>query len=345
VLDAASALYNRGGPRRTDPLAHSTLLDGGYIYCAVCGRKMTRYWQKKDGRPYYQCHSNASVPHTTQLAHMIIAVKVDMIVVATLARALTDPEELLLIADAAETERGKAEADLAMAATRDAATVKRLETLTTEQDNVMTALTAVVRVPGMDAEVSRLRARLAALDTERQDLLTLREDAYAQHATARATILRSLFTTRDLLFTLDGRLEEIAGTEQLSIGPRMPIWQAAAFLRADEDNLGVPVREGEPYYYQIDGGSFVADREADTVLTADVVFARLKQLPRDRVRALLRRHSVQVRVKPSRPRSEFVKYGPTPAEERVELVLYQSLVLRPTAVGRFGENVSRRTST
>lgn len=344
VLDAAAALHNRGGPRRTDAAAHSTLLDGGYIFCAVCGRKLTRFWQKRDGHPYYQCHPTAGVPHHEHGRQTIVAAKVDNMVLATLARALTDPEELLLLADAAATARQRAEADLALAQAQDAATAARLADLTTEQEHVLTALTALAQVPGMDSEVARLRVRSAALDAERHDLLTIREEVYVHDTTARATILRSLFTTRDLMFTPTGGLEEI-GDGYLSIGYRMTTAQAAVYLDKPEgSDLGVPIQAGAPFTYETDDGTRVADVMADTVLTADVLYARLRQLPRERLRELLRAHDVKVRVKPPRPRTEWAEYGPTPATERVEIILHDSLVLRPSQIGRDGDNLSRRTS-
>src|SRR5262249_24217086 len=125
---------------------------------------MARFWQTRDGIPCYRCHVDNSHPHHTHLTHSF--------------------------ADASEDERRRAEADLELANAQDAATVRRLETLAAEQDNVVTALTALSQVPGMDSEVTRLRARLTALDAERQDLLTLRGDAYARHVAARETILR-----------------------------------------------------------------------------------------------------------------------------------------------------------
>jgi len=340
VLATAAALHNRAGPRRTDPLAHSTLLDGGYIYCAECGAKMTRFWWKRTARPYYQCNKGAGTPHHEHLRQSIAAHKVEDVLLKTLAQVLTDPEGLLLIADAAETERLRAEADLAVAEARDAATTQRLDALHLEQGNIVTALTALAQVPHMEAEVARLRSRLTALDGEEQDLLTLRSDATRATQVVRAAILRSLFTTRDLLFTPDGGLEEIAGTARTTIGPRMTNTQAAAFLAVPEgSDLGLPVQAGEPFSYQTDTGEWVRDVMAHTVLTADVVYARLTARSRDRLRTVLRSHGVKVLVKPPRPRTEWATQGMTSTAERAVIVLHNSLVLRPAQVGSDGKNV------
>jgi hypothetical protein len=156
----------------------------------------------------------------------------------------------------------------------------------------------------------------------------------------RAAILRSLFTTRDLLFTPDGGPEEIAGTARTTIDPRMTNTQAAAFLAVPEgSDLGLPVQAGEPFSYQTDTGEWVRDVMAHTVLTADVVYARLTALSRDRLRTVLRSHGVKVLVKPPRPRTEWATPGMTSTAERAVIVLHNSLVLRPAQVGSDGKNV------
>lgn len=145
---------------------------------------------------------------------------------------------------------------------------------------------------------------------------------------ARAAIIRSLFSARDLFFRPDGGLEEV-GDAYLSIGSRMTTRQAAAFLGLPTaDALTLPVRTGHPFLYQTTEG-WERETEADTVLTSDVLYACLRQLPRDQLRAVLRTHRVTVRVTPPRPRSEWAQRGPTRVEERVEVVLHGSLVLRP----------------
>jgi hypothetical protein len=301
---------------------------------------MTRFWWKKTARPYYQCNKGASTPRHEHLRQSIAAHKVEDRLLRTLAQVLTDPEALLLIADAAETERLRAEADLAVAEARDAAAAQRLDALYLEQGNIVTALTALAQVPNMEPEVARLRARLKVLDSEEQDLLTLRSEATHATREVRTAILRSLFTTRDLLFTPDGGLEETTGSERLTVGPRMTTTQAAAFLDEPEgSNLGMPVQAGEPYSYQTDSGELVSDVMADTVLTADVLYARLTALSREHLRTVLRTHGVKVLVKAPQSRAEWLAHGTTPATDRMEIVLHNSLVLRPAQVGSDGENV------
>jgi hypothetical protein len=78
---------------------------------------------------------------------------------------------------------------------------------------------------------------------------------------------------------------------------------------------------------------------AHTVLTADVVYARLTALSRDRLRTVLRSHGVKVLVKPPRPRTEWATQGMTSTAERAVIVLHNSLVLRPAQVGSDGKNV------
>src|SRR5262245_20087451 len=83
------------------------------------------------------------------------------------------------------------------------------------------------------------------------------------------------------------------GAERLSIGSRMTT-QAATFLALPEgSDLGIPVRAGTPFEYQVADGAWVADIEADTARTGDVAHARPKTSPRDRLRAALRAHRVK----------------------------------------------------
>ncbi|HEX9038325.1 MAG TPA: recombinase family protein [Ktedonobacterales bacterium] len=330
ILRAAAALHNRGGPRRADPAARATLLDGGYVFCAACGNKMTRFWQRRDKHPYYQCNKVAGVPYHEHPRQAIAAATVDTLVLQTLAHALTDPEHLMQIADAAEQERRAAEADLELAEAQDAATTTRLTALAAEQEHVETAIAALASVTGVGAEITRLRTRLTALTAEQQELLSVRHEVAITHAAARAVIVRSLFTTRDLLFRPDGGMEEV-GDAYLSIGSRMTTRHAAAFLGLPStDALTLPVRTGHPFLYQTTEG-WEREREADTVLTADVLYACLRNLSRDHLRAILRTHQVTVRVTPPRPRVLWAERGPTRAEDRVEVVLHGSLVLRPAS--------------
>jgi len=178
-LKAAAALHNRGGPRRTDAEATSTLLDDGYVFCAECGLKMTRYWHIRSKRPYYQCNKAAGVPRHPHRPHHIPAPAVDALALRLLARVLTDPEKILELADAAESQLAAAETDAALAEANLAAHRKRLAEIRQQQDELLVAQDALSKVRGMEKSVADIRAQLARLDQERQEAEAARAAAPA----------------------------------------------------------------------------------------------------------------------------------------------------------------------
>ncbi len=343
VLDAAAALHHRGGVRRTDWLAHSTLLDGGFVCCAECGGRMVRFWAAKDGKPYYQCNKTADVPNHPHRRHGILAETAERVLFETLAHALTDPDEMLLIADAAEHRNREAADRAAVAQAQGAATVQRLAEIAAAQDNVLTALTALTHVSGMEAELTRLRARLAALDKEHEEALAHRHDPQPliDHAADRATLLHDLFAMRDLIFLPEGGVAE-TGDEHLGIGRWMAVPQAAAFLDVPADSeLGLEIRRGQPFTYETTEG-WVADVEADTVATADVLRLRLQQLPRERLRAVLRALGLRVLVERPQPREQWLTGSRIPPADRVAVQIGDQLILSRSSqrVGYIDSNVS-----
>jgi DNA invertase Pin-like site-specific DNA recombinase len=193
-LAAAAALRNRGEPRREDAAAHSTLLDGGFVRCAECGGKMTRYWDRRGERPYYLCNKNAGVPTHPHRPHEIRADAVDALALRLFATVLTDPEKILELADAAERQYDEATTDAALAAADLVAQQKRLTEIATEQDQLVTALHALSAVPGMDEQIAAIRAKLAKLDTERDEAKTAHSQAIPRndHAIDRQAMLDML---------------------------------------------------------------------------------------------------------------------------------------------------------
>jgi chromosome segregation ATPase len=113
-----------------------------------------------------------------------------------IARALTDPEHILALADAARTQAADATAEMALADARLESAAERLRLLATERGKLTTALVALGALAGMEAEVATIRARLSALDVEQADLDALQAQASSRRgmASERAAFLRQIFT-------------------------------------------------------------------------------------------------------------------------------------------------------
>jgi hypothetical protein len=199
----------------------------------------------------------------------------------------------------------------------------------------MTALDALAHVPAMDEEIGRLRARLASLDEEQDDLHALLRETPAIYTEDRAAFLRTLFTVRDLIFDDAGMRFADDGGGSVLIGTRMTLAHAAAFLGVTDDDLAsfdLAVLAGRPFPYETTDG-VQWDVEADTVLTEDVLLALLRRLPRDRLRRILRLLGVTVEVTRPRTRAEWAQYGATPIEDRVRVLVHDgALILNPCAL-------------
>jgi DNA invertase Pin-like site-specific DNA recombinase len=355
-LDHLRDQHNRGGPRRTDAIAHSTLLDG-YIRCAHCGGKMTRYWGSRAKYPFYQCMKRSGTPFHPCKPHQIAAPTTDAFALRLLAKVLTDPEKILELAGAAETQLAKAEGDVSLTAARLRAYETRLDAIMADQDKLRTALKALSTVPGMEGAIADTRARLDALDQD-YDATAAERDALVpaqSHANARADFLRSLFTTRDVVlnFTLPYTNEEVGepylaiGSQGVRAGPngeRLPhghlsLPQAAAPLgvtEADLEDLDLPIEPGHQIRVQ-DGGTYVEDWMPAQILTSDVVCYLLERQSRERFRQILRDLEVVVKVERPRSRADWARLGPTPVAARVSLQVLGAVVVRSdvTNLSRF----------
>jgi DNA invertase Pin-like site-specific DNA recombinase/uncharacterized Zn finger protein (UPF0148 family) len=339
-LRDAAALQNRGGARRTDAEALSTLLNDGYVYCAACGRKMVRYWSSSSKHVYYQCMTRREAP-TNPHRHEIRASETDTHALRLLARALTDPEHILALADAAEQQHADAQTDAALAQAHLVVVEKRLVEIAAEQDKLMTAIKALSGVPGMDDQVQGIRAKLTALDREREEAQAEYTQAGPRrdHTQERADFLRNLFTTRDeyINFTPPYPTEE-EGEPHLQVGwegwqrgphgermrtSHVPLRHAAALLGVTEDDLAdldLPIASpGYSFTVEHEDGTSVEDHVQAEVNTADVVYLLLERQPREQIRALLHRLDAVILVGLARSRADWVTHGKTPVYERVAL--------------------------
>ncbi len=350
-LAKAAALNPRGGPRRTDRAAYSLVFDG-YVRCAHCNvGRMSRKWDRQHKRPYYHCNKQSGIPSHQCKSHEINAWELDALVLRLLAHTITDPERIIELADAARGQLEAAESDAALTAASLAAHNKTLATIAAEQEKVQTALKALSGVSGMDGVAAEMRARVTALNVQREQVEADRAATLPAQAraTERADFLRRLFTTRDWFFDFATGETGESGEPHLEIGwpgsrlgkdgeilhfSNLPLDQAAALLGVDEDQLdtlGLRIERGRSFSYRTDDGGEKWDETPDVVDTADVIECLLKRQPRDQFRKLLDDLEVVVLVTRPRSRAEWCRLGPTPVAERVSLQVLGTVVVRADA--------------
>ncbi|HET8906639.1 MAG TPA: zinc ribbon domain-containing protein, partial [Ktedonobacterales bacterium] len=337
-LKHAADLNNRGGPRRTDAEATSTLLDYGYIRCAECNGRMTRHWVKKSKHPYYRCHKNADRPGLPHKMFHVPAHRVDALALKLLAKALTDPEQVLALADAAEQQAADASVDADLAASELAASHKRLSEITAEQDALLAAQAALSRVPGMDKQIQDIRGRLAQLDKECEQANeeSTRAIPRRDHANERAEFLRHIFTQHKFwlhVTTGDDGIEDIdfittdvlddAGKPILAIREEIVLANAARLLNVPEEDAEalLPVRPLSQYGDELADGTYEVLLTEYFVRTVDVIELLLRRAPHERVRKLLHDLDAVMMVKRGRNWAEYAEHGPIPLEDRVYLQL------------------------
>jgi len=349
-LKDAADLNNRGGPRRTDAAANSTLLDGGYIRCAECGGKMARHWETKSIHPYYRCYTSADRPSHPHIGFTVPAHHVDALARRLLAKALTDPEKILELASAAEGKFAEANADALLAASALAAYHKRIATITEEHDMLRAALINLRGTTGIDSVVQGIEMRLAELDSDREEA----EDNYEHaiplrdHAQARADFLRQVFMVQrhvikirpegvtisprdpelrigyhDLRRTADGELERYT---------RITVLEAATLLGVSVDELEameLPIERGQEVDVEIDYEVWGTEMMPDTVASEDVIELLLAKMPRDRVRKMLHDLDAVVKVTRGRTRAEIqAGVAKVPLAKRVYLELLGTVQVR-----------------
>lgn len=322
----AAKLAHAASPRRAD----ATLLHGGLVRCAHCGNTMVRSWRAKgeSQAAHYRCNKGKTDPVHPHPVHAIPAPDVDDIVLGLLAEALTNPDKVVTLADAAERQYARATEDTERAAVRLDAYRERLDDIA--RDRARYARVLGMLDPDKDAgEVRLYWDKLAKLDEDQAR--TEREAATAvprhERAMARQAMLDALRSGRMLVsvehhcrtydltnLTLEDaqQLMELAhlqtGTETPLLGE---LAQAAHASLRDELDAEL-ARKG----FVVDPGYEVFANQ--TVPRAALAGILLRYyMPREQVRKLLRRLNVIVWV--SRPRERG--QGRTPVEDRVGVEL------------------------
>jgi hypothetical protein len=310
---------------------------------------MARHWENKSVHPYYRCCTSADRPSHPHIGFHVRAHAVDALALHLLAKALTDPEEILKLASAAEGQWPEANADAQLAASALAAYHKRIAEITAEHDKLRAALVTLRGTTGTDSIVAGIEARLTQLDHDREEAEHDYEHAAPgrNHAQARADFLRQMFTERELIIDSEAGILDFIGDPVLSIGNQgirrtadggmesyttLTLPQAATLLGVSVDELetmGLPIRRGGPITYKVADGGYDTDVALDAVETVYVVECLLAKMPRDRIRKLLHDLDTVVKVTRGRTRAEIdAGVKKPPLAERVYLELLGTVQVR-----------------
>jgi len=351
----AGALGRIGSPHPAD----ATLLHGGIVICADCKNGMARFWRrdtpqyKIDPVPCYRCSVRLRHQSHPCPLHIIPARKVDALVLRLLAFALTDPEQVIALADATAQRHAAAVATAEIASTKLTGYAERLTKIADERARLVKHLQLCDPHNPDDAEdIARYRERIARLDEEQRGIEAEMERLGPVRARAgeRAAFLRELFTVRDavLKFHGPGQLPTVnAGSEShLSIGSfvqlpgkdgepirysRLTLAQAAALLGVPESEIDLPVGGVDWFADEVDDEvrDFLdrwdslgwLNRLENTVDATDVIYSLLQRTPHKRLRRLLKDLGAVVEIARPRSKAERQRLGRRPVEDRVTLVV------------------------
>jgi DNA invertase Pin-like site-specific DNA recombinase len=330
VQDKLSKLrdqHNRGGPRRSDAAAHSTLLDGGFVRCAHCKSMMTRYWDSRSQYPFYKCIRRAGTPFHECKPHSIPAWGVDALALRLLAKVLTDPEEILKLADAAEASYSAATTQAELSTAHLDAIDTHLAKIATQREGYRTALSALGKIPGAEAMAAEIQENLARLDEEARAAEAERGSVTPRREIAlqRQEFLRSLFMVRDRLhsgfyfpksFSEPPPPNPYVGEPHLHIGKTISVEKAAELLGVPEEE--VPGQRDGGWLNEDSAHPEKAVHLVD-VETREVVYSLLRRAKPENLHRLLRELDVTVLVSRPRTREEWRQLGDTPISQRVAL--------------------------
>jgi DNA invertase Pin-like site-specific DNA recombinase len=330
--------------------ADATLLHGPFIVCAGCLNQMSRAWRKDkrtryaaDPAPCYRCmtHQRDNAVRTCK-AHSIPAGAVDNLVLRLLAYALTDPEQTLKVADAADAHARRAAAAAELAAVRLDAYREQLR----EIEQKRAKYERIIDLLDMnedEEEIASYQAKLAALNRQRDRIEAEAHAAAPAHerANERDTMLRLLQEgglVCGWFSTPDGRPSD----DMTKFHPfrELKVWDARRMLGLPSlgelynqrrvargldalDDLDAEWTAREKlvtYDEDADGNEVVIG--SDTVSMAEVAFHLLRHvMPHAEVRRLLRNLKAVVEISHPRSPAERTHAGKTPLAERVAVYL------------------------
>ncbi|HZC07436.1 MAG TPA: recombinase family protein [Ktedonobacterales bacterium] len=313
-LDQTKRIAGRVGRSLAAHPVEATLLTGGFVKCARCGGAMTRVWRgdRGAGSVYYRCSARMDDPYQPCASHSTPAAAVDELTLRVLAETLTDPEQVLALAERAQQRLARTTHDVAVATSRMEAMRARVAELDAETVKLTNAITALAQLAGMEETVGDLRAKVAALAVERARAVAEQARALPsrERVAARAAWLRNLFTQRDALVDFATGHTEETGEPRVTLHATLTLAEAAALLHAPQEQvarMAFPVWSNDPD----------DDEALLEVERADVVYVLLRQMPYAQLRQLLEDTEVRVTVAPPRTLAERQARGQTPMEERV----------------------------
>jgi site-specific DNA recombinase len=313
--------------RVTTRAADATLLNGGLVRCAHCHNALARHWRSKhQGQlseiPYYQCPTGASIPSHSCTRHAIPAPEVDALALRLLAKALTEPEHVLKIADMAEQQRARAVDAAELTSAQHAARHSQLMKIEADQARYRRML-AACDVQEDAVLIDDLRAKLGKLDDEREQVERDLAQVVPQQARAlhrQALLERLTVYSLGPDWSIDLKTGQVTGLEsrgEPNLTPTLDLGTAARLLGVSAEkiaasNLATVISwpegaEDEEWHSEL------------AVETPTLVELLLRRTSRDQVRKLLRDLNVTVWVSRPLPRAQWTSPKGTRVKERVQL--------------------------
>jgi DNA invertase Pin-like site-specific DNA recombinase len=302
--------------------AEATLLHGGLVRCANCGSWKIRMWPKNSTKVQYRCNSRASNPNQDCRRHQIPASVVDEIALRKVASVISDPEEFMALADAADVQAERVAAAIDLANTKLGVLLDLEAKVEKEREGYRSAIKTLSAIPGNDATVTDLRTKLAQLDLS----LTSAKEAYTrtvpdyERAQRRQHMLDRISRFRNEQFIIDfgtGKDTYEKGSGERVLHKTIELHHAAEVLGMSEAEIkaaGVPVHVA---WLREDPGNDPEGVPMPFVETAEALYLLLRKAPHARVRQLLRDLGVRVLVKHPWPKEQRALLGRTPPAKRV----------------------------
>jgi DNA invertase Pin-like site-specific DNA recombinase len=351
MLAVRSKQSGKVGRANSPHLANATLLNGEFVICAHCHHLMVRFWRhdtrgaKDNPIPYYRCGLKGRDPAATCKVHMTPAPAVDALVMKLLAFALTDPEQLIALADANTQRHADAVTASEIAGAKLDGYAERLKEIATEKQRLLRKLNLSDPANEDDAEdIVRYRERIARIEIEHSNIETemARLTPERERALDRQTFLRTLFTVRDswINFATDETGE--TGQSHIEIHKWLDLSKGAALLGVPESQIDLPIRRTYGSMQEFRDGPTVLVEE-EHVATVNVVLKLLRRSPRDKIRRVLRDLGAVVEISRPRPPAERATHGSTPVEERVTLVIGALRLRWPQVIAEHENPLSLRS--
>jgi DNA invertase Pin-like site-specific DNA recombinase len=333
VLDAKKNFYGKLGRATSPHHAEDTLLHGGFVRCARCGGYMVRQWPKITKGPRYRCNQRANNPNHPCAIHAIPAQIVDNITLRQVARALSDPNKLVALADAAEEQAMVARDAVDMADTKLEVYREMEAEIEKARTGRVDAIKTLSAIPGHEDMIATLRAELIQLDREYEQAKESHTRAVPEleRAKRRQQILERISRFRnegsiiELLDSEEGgelqtivkKITRIEGSGERELLTSLDLAVAADLLGMGEADL----RAMDIHTVK---GKLVEEPETDPdgvwiedIETWKVIYLLLKKAPHAWMRQLLDDLGVRVYIKPPWTKEERAERGFTPASERV----------------------------